>query len=226
MSKRIVRRVSVTIIATLFSAGVAYAVEPSDQFDYLYAAADAQVNPLTNPPGFYHTESIIIGGEFVSCVQPQVNVHITTPNFTPQCVHYTGNTAININNFASEAQFQDLQSQISALGSQATAQFASFTSRLTSMQAQISQFGQNLHDLGVQADQGTAMAFAMSGVSALQADETFGLSANIGTYGGQTAAAYGAALRINQHVSANGGVAFGLGHSGKVGGRFGIHVGW
>jgi hypothetical protein len=73
--------------------------------------------------------------------------------------------------------------------------------------------------------EGVALAMAMAGVPTLMAAENFALTANWGTFEGEHGFAAGFALRLDQQVQFNGGVAYGPNQS-TVGARAGIRVGW
>jgi autotransporter adhesin len=84
----------------------------------------------------------------------------------------------------------------------------------------------NLNQLqGVErhADGGIATAIAMSGVW-LPADKKYAVSTNLGVFGGETALAAGAALRLTDNAILNGSVGFGV--DGGVGGRVGVSFAW
>ena len=72
---------------------------------------------------------------------------------------------------------------------------------------------------------GIAEAMAMSGTADLQSDENFSVAFNMGTYGGETAFAGGAAARLSDHLSLNAGFSANT-RGGPVGGRVGIRFGW
>ena len=75
------------------------------------------------------------------------------------------------------------------------------------------------------AYEGTAVAIAMGGVTALPVGSRYSVSANIGTFRGATAFGGGAQFRITPHLVASG--ALGLGFTeGGVGGRGGLTYDW
>lgn len=72
---------------------------------------------------------------------------------------------------------------------------------------------------------GIAMAFAMAGTTDLGQGEHIAISGNWGTFQGRNGLAAGLAVRATEHLTFNGGLAFGL-NGGDVGGRAGFRVAW
>lgn len=73
--------------------------------------------------------------------------------------------------------------------------------------------------------EGVAMALALSGSAYLSASENFSLSANYGHFQGSNAIGFGAAVRVADRISLNGGLGLGL-EEDTVGGRAGMRIGW
>lgn len=173
----------------------------ADQWQYVYdyvQNANATV---------YNTSSVAL--DSVNCPQP--NTSIGGPGFTtPSCGSAT-TVRLNLDQFASQNEVTDLQTSFNLLSAQFAIADAPLLQALQ-MQARI-------------ANIGTAQALAMSNSTALQSDENYAVSLNIGTFGGQTAFAGGAVARLNDHVSINAGISAGA-NGGPVGARAGIRFGW
>lgn len=97
--------------------------------------------------------------------------------------------------------------------------------QFASVQTQLNQISKQLQDSMRSADQGTAMAIAMSGAAFLLPDETVAFAPNAGLYNGQTALGISGSYRIADHVSLNGGFAAAPA-GGRVAGRAGFRFGW
>ena len=76
-----------------------------------------------------------------------------------------------------------------------------------------------------EANDGVAMAMAMSGSTWLQQNETFAVSGNWGNYAGSNGMAFSAAARLSKSASFNAGVGVAT-RTGKVGARAGVRLGW
>lgn len=74
-------------------------------------------------------------------------------------------------------------------------------------------------------DGGVAMAMALGGVY-LPEHQNVAVHANLGFYNDALAVAFQGVLRINETLTANGGIAFDTSGRGGVGGRVGISAGW
>ena len=73
--------------------------------------------------------------------------------------------------------------------------------------------------------EGVALAMAMAGTPTLLPMENFALTANWGQFEGAHGLAAGFAVRLDQNIQLNGGVAYGPSES-TVGTRAGIRIGW
>jgi outer membrane murein-binding lipoprotein Lpp len=121
-----------------------------------------------------------------------------------------------------------LGTTVGGLSTQINTLNASVGTLQTQMQAVSVHVGQIQQQLALQdrvLRQGVAMSLAMDGTGALGADETFAISMNLGTYGGQNGMAAGFAFRAAQHVTFNGGIGTGV-NGGLVGGRAGVRLAW
>ena len=124
---------------------------------------------------------------------------------------YDGNYFVSLADFASTGQVDALQAQIATINTQ-------FTTLQNDLIAGLA------HERRL-AYGGVAEAMAMSGTADLQSDENFSVAFNMGTYGGETAFAGGAAMRLADHLSLNAGFSANT-RGGPVGGRVGIRFGW
>ena len=99
---------------------------------------------------------------------------------------------------------------------------------IAGINGQIAGLNSRLNDLDGQSSKalnGVAMAFAMSGTPWVMPAERFAMTLNWGTFDGTNALALSGAMRLGEHMQANGGVAYGT-NGGGVGGRLGVRIGW
>ena len=187
-------------IFTMLFAGQAMA----DQWSDLYS--DPAATPMLNGHPDGTATNIVLRGVSGSCTNPSLVPAISSANGV-SCNHAGAGVDINLNQFARQDDLLAVQSNVDTLV------------------ANMGQFEKSLHAVSTRADQGVSMSFAMAGVADLQNDEHFAVSANWGTYNGENSAAFGAAYRISDHASVNGGIATSF-QGGSVGARAGIRFGW
>lgn len=109
----------------------------------------------------------------------------------------------------------------SELGLASSSEIAGINSELAGINSRLDSVDQKSD----KALQGVAMAFAMAGAPTLLPSETFAMSGNWRGYEGKSGVSVGAAVRLQQNVQLNGGVAYGVNDS-TLGGRAGVRVGW
>jgi hypothetical protein len=131
--------------------------------------------------------------------------------WTPSTCSTSSAFSINLDQFARQSDIVALQTSLGALG----AQLASESEKLSQALRYEARFSRS----------GVAQALAMAGTTDLQPDEHYAISMNIGLFGGRAAVASGAAMRMSDHVSINGGFTADV-NGGAVGARAGVRFGW
>jgi len=111
-----------------------------------------------------------------------------------------------------------------AAGNLATASLVT-NQDMVGINADLAAINGRLNDLSQKALTGVAMAFAMAGAPTLMPNEKFAVTLNYGTFQGAHGIALGGAMRITDHLQANGGIAYGP-NGNIAGGRAGLRVGW
>lgn len=167
--------------------------------------------------------SILVAG--ASCPVGEPLPTFTAPNIGPHPSGYSntscvggGGLNINLNEFARQSDLMTTDTQLSNLT-------ADLNQLSDSVATELSQLNKNLRAASQHADEGTAMAFAMSGTPELQENEHIAFSGNVGAFQSQTGGAVGVAYRLADHVSVNAGFARSFRGSAS-GGRVGIRFGW
>lgn len=107
--------------------------------------------------------------------------------------------------------------------------------RLADVEASLSTLSGDISALALRVDglddradvntDGVAVALAMAGVTGLQSNERFALSANWGHYDSANAFAFSGAARFSQQITINAGLGFGS-DTGELGARAGVRMGW
>ncbi|MEM8987787.1 MAG: YadA-like family protein [Pseudomonadota bacterium] len=102
-----------------------------------------------------------------------------------------------------------------------TARFDNFDGSLASLNSAIALNREQIRDV----NDGVAISMALAGSTWLQQNESFAVTANVGTYDGSNSVAFSAAGRLSNKASFNAAIGVADG-SGRYGARAGVRFGW